>query len=411
MKNICLSLAIYVLICPIEILGQPTWNSQISPILEDLVSVSFPDTSYGWAISSTGTLIHTVNGGKQWKIQTSFQDFFPEKILFSDTITGWMVGSKTQQLDSSYILKTENGGANWKISNSLASSKLFDIFFTDDTYGWAVGFIGDTLGLRLHTTDGGDNWALADYGIHVLSIYSSVHFRDTLVGDLCGPGPVLMHTGDGGRKAPGWALDIKKLDKPMYDMVNVGDVYGCMVGADGKIIFTKDKWANFLEYELDSGDTLWSVDDTEPLGFWAVGENGTIFFVGYNEFLGLAVQDQSIAVTSDLFEVDALDNSHVWAVGENGTILHYGFDTSLSTPTQPEEEFYVFPNPATDQVYVNRKNIAAVQLKLYSIHGLLMKEISCPAGQSKLYFNLNGLNPGIYILQAGPDERTLLIKK
>ncbi len=40
-----------------QLAGQPVWQVQNSPITEDLISVSFADTSHGWAISPNGSII------------------------------------------------------------------------------------------------------------------------------------------------------------------------------------------------------------------------------------------------------------------------------------------------------------------------------------------------------------------
>ena len=388
--------------------GQPAWHKQISPVPGDLVSVSFADSVNGWAVSDSGTVIHTANGGLTWEVQHAFKRFFPGKIFFQDRQTGWLAGVDSSANDTALILKTLDGGNNWDTSYVLLLSKIYDIFFINDTMGWAVGFTGDTLGLRLHTVDGGETWSV-QAGINVLSIFSSVHFRDTEKGDICGPGPVMLHTISGGRGTSPWALDIFNLKKPMYDLVNLGEEYGCLVGADGKLFFTKDHWINFLEYDYPGEDTLWSVDAIEPLGFWVVGEAGTILFVGYTDFLGLAVEDQSMDVRQDLFEIDALDDRHAWAVGEEGTILFYGFDQSSRLNNPSMDGIEVFPNPAIDQIRIHNLDLGTQQIELYSMQGRLMRSMLVPGGQKNAVMYLHGLNPGTYILKAGAEQRQMVV--
>jgi photosystem II stability/assembly factor-like uncharacterized protein len=365
----------------------------------------------GWAVSSTGTIIHTTNGGSQWNIQTTISNFYPEKIVFRNLTNGWIAGTSNRFNEKSLILKTVDGGENWTTSFFLDNSKLFDIFFLNDTMGWAVGFRDDTIGLRLHTVNAGQEWKIQIIGINVATIYSSVHFRNTSDGDLCGPGPILMHTNNGGREIPGWGLDLKKLEKPMYDLVNVGTIYGCMVGADGKLIFTKDNWANFIEYTYTGNDTLWSVDAIEPLGFWVAGEAGTILFIGYNAILGYVVQDHSRAIPSDLFEVDAVDAAHVWAVGEEGTILKYSFNYDLGYTDQKVKDIFIFPNPATDYIWLQKKSGDAGQFRIYSTSGQLIKEIHFQKGESNLLIDLSDLNAGIYILKSNKVSQSFVIGK
>ncbi len=107
-------------------------------------------------------------------------------------------GVNSSANDTASIMKTMDGGATWDTSYILLHAKIFDIFFINDTMGWVVGFGSDTLGLRLHTLDAGETWVV-EAGINIMGIFTSVHFRNTERGDICGPGPVMMHTNSGGR--------------------------------------------------------------------------------------------------------------------------------------------------------------------------------------------------------------------
>jgi photosystem II stability/assembly factor-like uncharacterized protein len=397
----------WTMLLSLTVSGQPGWYAQTSPIQSDLVSVSFADSVNGWAVSDSGTVIHTIDGGFTWEIQHSFGRFLPGKIFFHDQQTGWLAGVNSSTNDTALILKTMDGGDTWDTSYIHLYAKLFDIFFINDTMGWAVGFTGDTLGLRLHTIDGGENWGVQT-GINVLGIFTSVHFRDTERGDICGPSAGLMHTITGGRGTSPWVYTVFNLKKPMYDLVNVGESYGCIVGADGKLFFTKDKWINFLEYDYVGGDTLWAVDAIEPLGFWVVGEAGTILFVGYN-FLGLSVQDQSREIQQDLLDIDALDDDHAWAVGEEGTILFYGFDRSSGIYHPYLSKLRIYPNPAVDQVIIENIAGGPDAIELYTLEGKLLKTEPLSPGQSRILLDLGGLQSGTYILKAGEERHRIIV--
>jgi photosystem II stability/assembly factor-like uncharacterized protein len=399
---------IFAFIIPSVLNSQPAWQVQTSPVGEDLVSVSFADTVNGWAVSGTGTVIHTTDGGQNWQTQKSMAGFIPEKIFFQTDQTGWMAGSSLHGIDTAFILKTEDGGSNWTASYVHLSAKIYDIFFINDTMGWAVGFSGDTLGMRLHTVDAGQTWDVQT-GINVKGIFTSVHFRNTDRGDICGPGPVMMHTNSGGRGGSGWALELTNLKKPMYDLVNVGDIYGCMVGADGKLFFTKDQWNNFMEYDYEDGDTLWSVDAIEPLGFWVVGEAGTILFVGYNQFLGLTVEDQSLDIPQSLADLSAVDDAHAWTVGEEGTILFFGFGQASGIHSQKTSGISVFPNPAAGYVQISNINNLVEHIEIYSLQGKLIKTFPLSHGQPTATINLNGMDSGMYILKAGDEQQLLIV--
>jgi photosystem II stability/assembly factor-like uncharacterized protein len=178
-----LIVSISVISISITASGQPNWHVQTSPVDNDLVSVSFGDTLNGWAVTDSGTVIHTVDAGLKWQVQYSFERLLPAKIFFQDSQTGWLAGVNSTSNDTAFILHTMDGGNTWDISHVQVGAKLFDVFFINDTMGWAVGFIGDTLGLRLHTTDAGQSWTVQS-GLNVSGIFTSVHFRDTERGDI-----------------------------------------------------------------------------------------------------------------------------------------------------------------------------------------------------------------------------------
>jgi photosystem II stability/assembly factor-like uncharacterized protein len=396
-----------LVVMPMLVSGQPRWHVQTSPVAEDLVSVSFADTLNGWAVSRAGKVIRTDDGGINWQVKTSLDGFIPEKISFQDDQTGWLAGAYTMALDTGFILTTKNAGATWTRSHFHIASKLYDIFFINDTLGWAVGYEGDTLGLTLYTTDAGQTWTEGG-GIYVAGIYTSVHFRDTEEGDICGLGPVMMHTNKGGRGTSPWALELTNLKQHMYDLVNLGEQYGCMVGADGKLWFTQDQWNNFIEADYEQGDTLWSVDAIEPLGFWVVGEAGTILFIGYS-LTGLTVDDQSLDIPQDLVDLDAIDDAHAWVVGEEGTILFYGFAPSSGIPNPVADSLQVFPNPATDFVKVINIKEGIDRIELFSMDGKLRHSTLVPGGKSMIRIDLGSLEAGSYVLKAGEDRKVLVI--
>ena len=51
--------------------AQGTWERLSSPTNNNLNSVHFVDSLYGWAAGFSGTIIHTTNGGNNWVVQQS----------------------------------------------------------------------------------------------------------------------------------------------------------------------------------------------------------------------------------------------------------------------------------------------------------------------------------------------------
>lgn len=69
-------------------------------------------------------------------------------VWFATPRQGWAVGGE------GVILATVDGGLNWRPQSSGVGEDLYDVRFFDEAEGWAVG----RGGAMLHTTDGGRNW-------------------------------------------------------------------------------------------------------------------------------------------------------------------------------------------------------------------------------------------------------------
>ena len=111
--------------------------------------VDFVDENNGWAVSSVGGILHTVDGGLNWLNQPSgVINTSLRGIDFYNANRGWIVG------EDGVILGTLDGGMNWTPQSSGGNDLLEDVEFMSPCVGWAVG----AAGVILHTLDGGSNW-------------------------------------------------------------------------------------------------------------------------------------------------------------------------------------------------------------------------------------------------------------
>jgi photosystem II stability/assembly factor-like uncharacterized protein len=117
------------------------------------VAVSFPDKNHGTAVGSSGTVIHTSDGGVTW-VDQSIHGYDFDGVSFIDSNRGVAVGAFSS---TGYIFQTTNGGATW-------TNRLSDIF-------WSGGNLADVAWLNADTviaigperiarsTDGGTSWS------------------------------------------------------------------------------------------------------------------------------------------------------------------------------------------------------------------------------------------------------------
>lgn len=396
--------------------GQLTWYEQDSPVSVDLISLSFTDTNRGWAIGHYGEVIRTVNGGKDWALVSTIDNFKATKIFFIDELNGWATGFSSNKLYGR-VLHTNDAGDTWTGGMDSLSIFFNDVFFYDVNRGWIVGYdtIADTTNYIMHTSDGGITWNRQMNDMLLAGAMLSVHFRDSLNGNIVGTGGFFLHTYSGGEEPLEWWLDTYNWQISMTDVYNVGDDYGCMIGSGGIAYFTTDNWASKkLDYELPVTDTLRAISGTNNLKFWAVGNNGTIVYLVYSPVMHLLIiADQSYATGNTLNDVKAVTDSNVWAVGNNGKILHYGIEEESPIINRNEEQLsnlQIYPNPVS--TYLNLAddvnfNCSAIILNSSGTQ-FYNTEISIPG---KL--DLSKLPVGIYMLKLFNENFTnyrLIIK-
>src|SRR5690242_18745850 len=67
------------------------WSKQPAGAMAWLHSVLFVDQNRGWAAGSTGTLLHTADGGRNWKPTAASTDDQIRDVFFIDELNGWLV--------------------------------------------------------------------------------------------------------------------------------------------------------------------------------------------------------------------------------------------------------------------------------------------------------------------------------
>ncbi len=132
-----------------------------------------------------------------WKLIDSPTDKSLFKVLFIDSLTGWVGG------DSTFIFKTTDGGLTWDEKYHNDEYDLKDIFFLDENIGWAVAvpidFVLDLYALMLKTTDGGNTWE-EEYFPEENIYFNSVVYLDTSRGWVGGARGAIYYTTNAGER-------------------------------------------------------------------------------------------------------------------------------------------------------------------------------------------------------------------
>lgn len=127
--------------------GGATWEIVDEPIDGGFERIQFLNSAFGWALSKSGGLVVTKDGGKIWiKTKANISDL--DDVVFLDTQNAWAVSGNE-------LFQTANTGVTWKRSRTLPKSHLsaYRLLFTNRQNGWLF-----SKGMILRTIDGGKNW-------------------------------------------------------------------------------------------------------------------------------------------------------------------------------------------------------------------------------------------------------------
>jgi len=395
------------------------WGWQIPPTTNRLYAVVFVDSTRGWAVGDSSTIIHTTDGGGTWMIQACDTLAWFYGVDFTDANNGWVAGASESGL--SIILHTTNGGGTWLIQNSETNSPLNDVAFVDANNGWAVGGRMDwPTSDILHTTDGGDTWMYQNSPW--VWPFTGVDFVDANNGWAVSS--TIVHTTDGGET---WTVQpypdegIFLLDVDFVDVNNGWVVGGFNLGSWGFIFHTSDGGNTWIDQEIPAGvyGARFGVAFVDPSNGWAVG--ASVGLGWYEPADILHTTDGGSTWTSGasapLLDVVFTDANTGWAVGYDGAILHYSGGQSVSdlhsVPQPSSLRLSSYPNPfnLTTTIAYDLPRAGHVSLRVFALLGrevCVLKEGLMEAGTHRVTFDGSGLASGIYFarLDAGAFSQT-----
>jgi photosystem II stability/assembly factor-like uncharacterized protein len=124
-----------------------TWTQARVPVSSDLVAVTFPTPTQGWAVGHDGVVLHSADAGATWTRQ----------------LDGLAVGRLVHAWYADASAKGELGSAEQAASLMTEAKRIekqghdnpfLDVWFADERTGFVVG----AFNLILRTADGGKSW-------------------------------------------------------------------------------------------------------------------------------------------------------------------------------------------------------------------------------------------------------------
>ena len=149
--------------------GGNSWDSStftINPYISDPMDMHFPSVETGYISggNSISFIAKTITGGKSWFYQSVPSSRYISGINFKDNLIGWAI------TDSGNILKTTNGGLNWNKTNTVVYGGR-KIYYKNGYNGEQLWIIGE-YGAILSSSNLGNSWQSVSF--------NSEHFYEDL---------------------------------------------------------------------------------------------------------------------------------------------------------------------------------------------------------------------------------------
>jgi len=303
--------------------GSGPWVRQQAGTLAWLRSVFFLDHNRGWAVGSKGTLLTTVDGGKNWKFAAAPTTAIVRDIFFLDEKTGWLVCEENiyeltkKEQTRAFMMKTTDGGENWnrvELEGIDVNSALVRAVFSRGGRGWAFG----ENGLIYTTRDFGETWAPLVSPTRRLLLGG--FFVDDDRGWIVGAGATIIQTSDGGET---WYQSrLPQVDKSVRFTAAsfVDNRLGWAVGSGGAVYHTTNGGRTWQKQETGVYTDLLDVKFVDAREGWAVGTEGTIIHTVNG---GVRWTSERSETQHPLERVFFTDKTRGWAVGFGGTVVAY----------------------------------------------------------------------------------------
>jgi photosystem II stability/assembly factor-like uncharacterized protein len=285
------------------------WVNQTSGTSRNLNGVYFlADGRTGWAVGSSGGIVHTTDAGDRWSLQLSGTVYNLNAVWFTSPTEGWAVGNLGT------LLHTTNAGGNWTRVNLNAGENLMDVCFANADTGWAVG----SAGVVLRTVDAGASWQRGTLATFMLE---SVSFAGTHDGWVVGDAGAIYGTQDAGET---WSRV-----QPSITTQSLKAVWrrraeaAWAVGDQGVAPLTTGTPSSYGWELRNAGaiNQLQAVHFADDLIGYAAGSNGAGAILRTDDG-GDSWQAQASHSSRPLHDVFFVDALRGWAVGDAGTIVH-----------------------------------------------------------------------------------------
>jgi photosystem II stability/assembly factor-like uncharacterized protein len=125
--------------------GGKSWQQAAVPVSSDLVAVSFPSATTGWAVGHDGVVLKSTDAGATWTRQL-------EGKAASAAMVDYYARGAAKDADPKRVEAAAEEAKRFAAQGS--ENPFLDVWFEDEKAGFVVG----AFGLILRTADGGSSW-------------------------------------------------------------------------------------------------------------------------------------------------------------------------------------------------------------------------------------------------------------
>ncbi|MEM9053258.1 MAG: YCF48-related protein [Bacteroidota bacterium] len=382
-------------------------NTGVTATLED---VYFIDENVGIAVGDSGTIIRSTDSGLNWNTVMNEPNVQFQAVGFFDELHGIASGNHT------YI--TDDGGETWSLSLESPGSNFYtDLEIISPTTCLVSNY---SIGL-MKSTDQGETWETLIPSPGNFQ-YRQMTFINESIGfsysELGPPFESVLKTTDGGLNWDTIVSDTPWNNTVLEDMIFLDENIGYQLGwYNGHFLKTTDGGDHWYQPEISDNITTqlydFDIHPDRPNSYYACGWYGEILKStdGGESWERI---DNDIAESNGLKSIYFHNDTLGWVVGGMGMILRTTTGGEILSTKSADEigDITVYPNPATDQLYIDISKYsgeAIEEIRVFDLQGKQVNSFRWNTYSNSL--DLGDLPQGQYQLQFINDGVSVLSKK
>jgi photosystem II stability/assembly factor-like uncharacterized protein len=372
--------------------GGLTFSSVMTPISTDIVAVCATSALNVFALSQSGVVIHSTDGGNSWTGQNlGIPTYAFSDIQFSSPTNGLIIYEDYNNLAPIQLFRTVDGGTTW--NPVVLQSKYVigpgDTIIMDACYqGLTIDFINGNTGFMsvgkgiLKTTDGGGTWT------PIISFMNPNYAASMWVGG----NSICQYFIDF------WSTTRGVSGTHYYYAINYTHNGGQNMNYSAPSAFAVNIYCNDAAY-IDSNRILFVGENLNEIRYSSDGGMSSV--INYTN---------SNANGSYLRSVDAFGSALAIAVGDGGSILRSNALMTLNEKSS-DTEFKLYPSLTSDIVHLDLNSgikDPCLVLVFDAAGNEVKREILNPGF---LQINVSDLAEGLYFISVNGSAKRIVIAR